>query len=148
MDADCSHRPIFIEEFWRQRHAAEMLIASRYVAGGQADMGVVRRLLSHVLNRTYARALSLDLRDLSSGFRLYRRAVLNNLTVTARDFDILQEILLRVHAQGWRIREVPFHYTARGAGRSLRADRRLRVGVPHHAAPDVAPPQLRGGRRL
>jgi SAM-dependent methyltransferase len=30
----------------------------------------------------------------------------------------LQEILLRVHAQGWRIREVPFHYTARGAGRS------------------------------
>ena len=44
--------------------------------------------------------------------------MLNNLTVTARDFDILQEILLRVHAQGWRIREVPFHYTARGAGRS------------------------------
>jgi len=118
MDADCSHRPIFIEEFWRQRHTAELLIASRYVAGGQADMGAVRRLLSHVLNRTYARALSLDLRDLSSGFRLYRRPVLNNLAVTARDFDILQEILLRVHAQGWRIREVPFHYTARGAGRS------------------------------
>jgi dolichol-phosphate mannosyltransferase len=119
MDPDCSHRPVFIEEFWRHRDEAELLIASRYVAGGRADMGAVRRLLSHVLNRTYARALSLDLRDLSSGFRIYRRSVLNNLAVTARDFDFLQEILLRVHAQGWRIREVPFHYTARRAGRSL-----------------------------
>ncbi|MEI8190333.1 MAG: glycosyltransferase family 2 protein, partial [candidate division NC10 bacterium] len=57
MDADCSHRPIFIEEFWRRRSEAEVLIASRYVAGGRADMGIFRRLLSHVLNRTYARAL-------------------------------------------------------------------------------------------
>jgi len=119
MDADCAHRPMFIEEFWRHRDAAELLIASRYVAGGRADMGAVRRLLSHLLNRTYARVLSLELRDLSSGFRLYRRAVLADLTVTARDFDILQEILLRVHAQGWRIREVPFQYTARGASRSF-----------------------------
>ena len=43
MDADCSHRPIFIQELWRQRDEAELLIASRYVAGGRADMGVVRR---------------------------------------------------------------------------------------------------------
>jgi dolichol-phosphate mannosyltransferase len=63
MDADCSHRPIFIEELWRRRNEAEVLIASRYVAGGRADMGAFRRLLSHVLNRTYARALSLDIRE-------------------------------------------------------------------------------------
>jgi SAM-dependent methyltransferase len=75
--------------------------------------------LSQVLNRTYARLLSLNLRDLSSGFRLYRRDVLTPLSLIARDVDLLQEILLRVHAQGWRIREVPFHYTTRGADRSL-----------------------------
>jgi dolichol-phosphate mannosyltransferase len=118
MDADCSHRPIFIAEFWQHRHEAEVLIASRYVAGGKADMGVLRRLLSHILNRSYARVLSLGIRDLSSGFRLYRRSVLDKLPLTARDFDVLEEILIRVHAQGWRIREVPFHYTARGSGRS------------------------------
>jgi dolichol-phosphate mannosyltransferase len=118
MDADCSHRPVFIEELWRHREEAELLIASRYVAGGGADMGRFRRLLSHVLNRTYARALSLPLHDLSSGFRMYRRDTLRDLTLTARDFDILEEILIRVHARGWRIHEVPFHYTARGAGRS------------------------------
>jgi dolichol-phosphate mannosyltransferase len=118
MDADCSHRPIFIEELWRHRSEAEVLIASRYVAGGRADMGVFRRLLSHVLNRTYARALSLDIRDLSSGYRMYRREILQNLSLIARDFDVLEEILIRVYAQGWRIREVPFHYSARGSGRS------------------------------
>lgn len=118
MDADLSHRPLFIEELWKRRHEAEMLIASRYLAGGSAEMGLVRRVLSHVLNRTYARVLSLPLRDLSSGFRMYRRDVLAGLTLVARDFDVLEELLIRVHAQGWRIVEVPFRYMARGSGRS------------------------------
>jgi dolichol-phosphate mannosyltransferase len=118
MDADCSHRPVFIEELWRNRHAGELLIASRYVPGGQADMGAFRRLLSHILNRTYARVLSLDLRDLSSGFRMYRKEILRGLDLTARDFDVLEEILIHIHNQGWRIREVPFRYAARGSGRS------------------------------
>src|SRR5437667_1978275 len=76
MDADLSHRPVFLEEFWRRRNEAAVLIASRYVEGGRADMGLVRRLLSHLLNRTFRRALSLRLRDLSSGFRMYHRNAL------------------------------------------------------------------------
>jgi glycosyltransferase involved in cell wall biosynthesis/predicted SAM-dependent methyltransferase len=118
MDADLSHRPLFIEELWKRRHEAEMFIASRYIEGGSAEMGPVRRLLSHVLNRTYARVLSLPLRDLSSGFRMYRRDVLAGMTLVARDFDVLEELLIRVHAQGWRIVEVPFRYMARGTGHS------------------------------
>lgn len=118
MDADLSHRPVFIEELWRRRHEAEVLIASRYAPGGRADMGWFRLALSRILNRTYSRALSLPLRDLSSGFRMYRRDVLAGLALAARDFDVLQEILIRVHAAGWRIVEVPFHYRARGLGRS------------------------------
>lgn len=118
MDADLSHRPVFLQEFWKHRDRAEILIASRYVPGGRAEMGWFRRLLSHILNRTYSRALSLPLRDLSSGFRMYRRDVLRDLSLVARDFDVLEEILIRVHAEGWRILEVPFHYMARGSGRS------------------------------
>jgi len=118
MDADLSHRPVFLEEFWRRRDQAEVLIASRYVAGGRADMGRFRRLLSHVLNRTYSRVLSLPFHDLSSGFRMYHRDVLMGLTLAARDFDMLEEVLIRVHAEGWRILEIPFHYMSRGSGRS------------------------------
>ena len=118
MDADLSHRPVFLEEFWRRRNEAEVFIASRYVTGGRADMSRLRRLMSHILNRTYRRVLSFPLRDLSSGFRMYHRDVLMGLTLVARDFDMLEEILIRVHAEGWRILEIPFHYMSRGSGRS------------------------------
>jgi dolichol-phosphate mannosyltransferase len=118
MDADLSHRPVFIEELWKRRHEAEMLIASRYVEGGRADMTGTRRLMSHVLNRVYSRVLSVKLRDLSSGFRMYRRDALAGLTFEARDFDILEEILIRVYNAGWSVVEVPFDYMARGSGRS------------------------------
>ena len=118
MDADLSHRPVFLEELWKRRDEAEVLIASRYVAGGRAEMGWFRRLLSRILNRTYRRVLSLPLHDLSSGFRMYRRDALAGLALEARDFDVLEEILIRVHTEGWQIQEVPFHYMARGSGRS------------------------------
>jgi dolichol-phosphate mannosyltransferase len=118
MDADLSHRPVFLQSFWQQRDEAEMLIASRYVEGGRADMGPFRRLLSHILNRTYRHALSLPLHDLSSGFRMYRRDVLDWKALQARDFDVLEEILVRVHTNGCRIKEVPFHYMARSSGKS------------------------------
>ncbi len=118
MDADLSHRPLFLQEFWRRRHEAEVLIASRYVPEGRAEMSWFRRVLSQILNRTYSRVLALPLRDLSSGFRMYQRRVLEVRRPLARDFDILEEILIRVDAAGWRIREVPFRYMARGSGRS------------------------------
>jgi len=118
MDADLSHRPVFVQELWKRRHEADVLIASRYVPGGRADMAPLRRLLSHVLNRAYARVLALPLRDLSSGFRMYRREVLDGLWPAARDFDVLEELLVRAHAEGWRVVEVPFHYMTRGSGRS------------------------------
>ncbi|HEV8472132.1 MAG TPA: glycosyltransferase [Methylomirabilota bacterium] len=118
MDADLSHRPVFVHELWKHRHDAEVLIASRYVDGGRADMDRLRRLLSHLLNRSYARVLSLPVADLSSGFRMYRRDALAGLRPQARDFDFLEELLIRAHAQGWRVAEVPFHYMARGSGRS------------------------------
>lgn len=118
MDADLSHRPVFVHELWKRRHEAEVLIASRYVEGGRAEMDALRRLLSHVLNRTYARALALPLSDLSSGFRMYRREAVVGIRPEARDFDFLEELLVRAHAEGWRVIEVPFHYMARGSGRS------------------------------
>src|SRR5207245_9933856 len=55
---------------------------------------------------------------LSSGFGMYRREALEGLRPEARDFDFLEESLIRAHAGGWRVIEVPFHYMARGSGRS------------------------------
>jgi SAM-dependent methyltransferase len=118
MDADCSHRPVFLRDLWRCRHAAEITIASRYAPGGSAKMTPGRYLLSRVLNVFFSRSLSLRVRDMSSGFRLYRADVLRNLKPRGRDFDILQEILVHAYARGWHVQEVPFEYVDRNRGRS------------------------------
>jgi dolichol-phosphate mannosyltransferase len=118
MDADLSHPPLFLKDFWRERSNSDLVIASRYVAGGRADMAIGRRILSTILNRTYALLLGMKVGDLSSGFRMYDREVLATLDLRARDFDALEEILVRIYINGGRIKEVPFHYQARHSGSS------------------------------
>jgi dolichol-phosphate mannosyltransferase len=118
MDADLSHPPIFLKDFWRHRASADVLIASRYVSGGKADMAMGRRILSAILNRTYAVLLGLKLKDLSSGFRMYDRNQIEKLDLRARDFDVLEEILVKIHINGGHIKEVPFHYQVRQSGKS------------------------------
>ncbi len=118
MDADLSHRPAFLADLWRRRGDADVLIASRYVARGGAHMGWVRGLASCALNRAFAHVLGLPQRDLSSGFRMYRREVLDHVVFTARDFDALEEILIRAVNSGFRVVEVPFVYLPRRHGHS------------------------------
>jgi dolichol-phosphate mannosyltransferase len=127
MDADLSHEPDFISKLWANRDRADIVIASRYVRGGVAYMPLLRKALSRVLNRTFTNALSLDLFDISSGFRLYRADVLRSLRLDGVDFDLLPEIALRAYVDGWRIAEVPFTYFPRARGSSQA--RILRVGA-------------------
>jgi dolichol-phosphate mannosyltransferase len=116
LDADMSHRAEVVHALLAAAEEADLVVASRYVDGGRADMGWDRRLLSLVLNRLFGMALGLPLRDLSSGFRVYRRAVLATLAPRGEHFDILPELAALAHFGGLRVREIPFHYRQRGAG--------------------------------
>jgi SAM-dependent methyltransferase len=81
-------------------------------------MPVVRRILSRILNVTFSRAISLPVRDVSSGFRLYKAALLREMPIQSLHFDVLEEVLIHAFGAGWRIIEVPFHYKPRASGRS------------------------------
>ncbi len=118
LDADLSHPPTFIAEMWRRRDEAEVLIASRYVPGGSAEMPRTRAVLSRVLNRGFGELLDIPVADLSSGFRLYRRTALDPFETSGRNFNVLQELLTGILARGGRAVEVPFHYRPRGTGSS------------------------------
>jgi dolichol-phosphate mannosyltransferase len=118
LDADLSHDPDFIDALWRAREHADLIIASRYVAGGAAIMPWHRHLLSRVLNLFLAIGLRLPLRDLSSGFRLYRRQLLDELTFSERNFAVQPETLVKAYTAGWRVLEVPFTYFPRRHGSS------------------------------
>ncbi|HEX2266969.1 MAG TPA: methyltransferase domain-containing protein [Actinomycetota bacterium] len=111
MDADFSHHPEFIRTLWLRRREADVLIASRYVPGAYAEMPVSRRLASRTLNRLYRTSLALPYQDLSSGFRMYARDVVDDIgPVNAEGLDSLQEILVKAFSQGWKTVEVPLFY--------------------------------------
>src|SRR5438128_8062897 len=118
LDADGSHDPKFLKDLWAARGDGDVVIASRYVPGGAAEMPATRRVMSRILNITFGRGLSLPVHDLSSGYRLYRGALLRELELKATDFDVLEEILIRALAAGYLVHEVPFRYRARVSGRS------------------------------
>ena len=119
MDADYSHDPFFIAQMWRFRNKAEVIIASRYIKGGSAEsMPKFRKILSIILNKVFILGLSLPLKDISSGFRMYNRRVFDNIEIIGRDFDVLEEILIKSYINGWQIMEVPFHYQMRKSGNS------------------------------
>jgi dolichol-phosphate mannosyltransferase len=118
LDADLSHEPDFIAKLWRARDRADIVIASRYVKAGVAYMPLHRKILSRILNRFFAIGLALPIRDLSSGFRLYRAAVFSELDIHAQHFDVLEEILVKAFALGWNVLEIPFTYYPRDRGSS------------------------------
>lgn len=127
LDADLSHEPAFAAKLWRARTEADIIIASRYARGGAAFAGMLRIWLSRLLNLWMRRLLSMPVRDLSSGFRLYRHEALQNLKLEARNFEVIEEALVKAYAQGYSILEVPFTYFPRESGRSHA--RLLRFGL-------------------
>jgi dolichol-phosphate mannosyltransferase len=118
LDADLSHDPDFVAKMWRARDRGDIVIASRYTRGGVAYTGVFRKSLSWLLNLFLRRFWSLPVRDVSSGYRLYRRAALEGLKFTSSNFEVLGEILVRLYARGYKVVEVPFTYFPRRAGHS------------------------------
>lgn len=100
-------------DLWGARSTADLIIASRYAVGGSARMPFVRLMLSKLLNIVFSRGLDLRVRDMSSGFRLYKSTLLRKLDLQSIDKDILQESLAKVLMEGYEVREIPFHYRSR-----------------------------------
>jgi dolichol-phosphate mannosyltransferase len=116
MDADQSHSPDFVRDLWAARDTAQVVIASRYVRGGRAEMPADRLVLSRVLNLAFSRGLALRVKDMSSGFRLYHRHAVQPRAIAAHDFDVLQELLVHALTEGYVVREIPFAYRPRRHG--------------------------------
>ena len=111
VDPDFSGPMTFLADLWSRRHDADVIVASRYVDGSRTHMPSLRRAGSRLLNAVFRRGLSLGVNDGSSAIRLYRAEVVNGLRLGATDYDILQEVLVRAYADGWRVLEIPLQYT-------------------------------------
>ena len=118
IDADTADAPTIVTALWARRHGADVLVGSRYVAGGEARMPPLRAGLSRVVNAVFGRGLSLGVHDMSSGMRLYRAEAVRGVHDLPSQLDALQAILVQVYAEGWTVAEVPVHYAPVPGGQS------------------------------
>ncbi len=122
MDCDLSHDPVDVPRLVAATEEADVAVGSRYVAGGGIrNWGVVRRGLSR-FGTQYARALlGVPVRDLTSGFKCYRREVLEAIRldeIGSKGYAFQIETTYRALRAGFRVVEVPIVFSDREAGGS------------------------------
>ena len=122
MDADFSHAPGQIPRFLEAMQECDVAIGSRYVAGGATpDWPLRRRWLSRVANLYNRMVTGVPVSDATSGFRCFRREVLEQIElgrIRSKGYGFQLEMAFRVWRSGFRIQEIPITFTDRAAGRS------------------------------
>ncbi len=123
MDADFSHDPAVLIEMAKRIASCDVVIGSRYVKGGSLDerWPAWRKLLS-AFGNFYARTiLSFPLRDVTTGYRMWRREVLQNMPldrIRSNGYIFLVEMAYVAYLMKYRISEVPIHFADRRWGKS------------------------------
>jgi dolichol-phosphate mannosyltransferase len=122
MDADFSHDPADLPRLIRAAADADLVLGSRYVdGGGVANWGALRRGLSRG-GSWYARTLlGVPIRDLTGGFKCFRRPVLEALDLSgihADGYGFQIEMTYRAIRAGFSAKEVPILFREREAGHS------------------------------
>lgn len=119
MDADLSHRPEDLEKLVQAASEGQIVIGSRYISGGQiCGWSPFRHLSSRVAIWIARLLLGLKARDLTSGFALYQRQVIQDIAprLNPQGFKLLLEVLAKT--RGVAVVEVPIVFNERIRGRS------------------------------
>lgn len=145
MDADFSHDPRDVPRLIAAARDADLVLGSRYIdGGGVAHWGRARRLISRGGCWYARRVLGVRVRDLTGGFKCFRRVVLETVpldAVAAAGYVFQVEVTYRTLLAGFRVVEVPITFTDRVRGESkmhgsivreaaIRVPRLRRLGRP------------------
>jgi len=117
MDADFSHHPREIGKLLARLQTHDMVIGSRYVPeGGTSEWGFSRAVLSWLANVYIAMVAGTPVRDTTSGYRGYRRAVLEATQfdrIKVKGYAVHGEMAYQAWVHGFRLSEVPIHFRNR-----------------------------------
>lgn len=122
MDADLSHDPEVIPVMLGRIRDCDVVLGSRYIPGGKTEnWDFFRKLISRFGN-FYARTiLRLPYRDLTGGFKCFRREVLEKIdlpSLSSVGYNFQIETTYAAHKKGFRICEIPITFTERKTGAS------------------------------
>ncbi|MBI3890297.1 MAG: polyprenol monophosphomannose synthase [Candidatus Wallbacteria bacterium] len=128
MDADFSHDPKYLPKFVRAAATADVVVGSRYLTGISVVNWPFRRLILSVFASQYARLITgLPMTDSTSGFKCFRRRVLETLNLAAvhsSGYSFQIEMNFRAAGKGFRLAEIPIIFIDRYVGDS-KIDRRI-----------------------
>jgi dolichol-phosphate mannosyltransferase len=143
MDADFSHDPADLPRLLAAAEDADLVLGSRYVeGGGVSDWGPVRRGISRGGSAYARRVLGIPIRDLTGGFKVLRRSVLEAIDIASLGslgYAFQVETTYRAIRAGFRVVEVPIVFCDRRVGESKMSKR-----IVFEAAWRVPAMRLRG----
>ncbi len=122
MDADLSHDPAKIPEIYAATEQYDVVLGSRYVAGGgTVNWPLYRRVLSRAASRLARLLAGLRAHDCTGGFRAYRSHIITEadlLSSNTEGYSFLVETLFKCQRTGASIGEVPIVFAERERGAS------------------------------
>jgi dolichol-phosphate mannosyltransferase len=122
MDADFSHHPRYLPDLLRAKDQVDVMIGSRYVAGGGVEnWPLTRRLMSRATNRLVRFLLGVPVGDSSGNYRCYRVSMLRRANLEhllSHGYSFQQEVLHRCYLAGARLGETPIVFADRKVGKS------------------------------
>ena len=122
MDCDWSHHPEALPRLDAALSTADVVIGSRYVAGGRTVNWPTRRKVTSFVANLFARTIvGLRVHDCTGGFRGYKKEVLEHLVrqrIESFTYSFLTETLFLAQRLGYRVTEVPIVFRDREAGKS------------------------------
>ena len=145
MDADLSHDASYLPALAAAAEHADVVVGSRYVRGARVKNWPVHRLLLSAAANTYVRLLTrLPVRDVTSGFKCWRRqalAAVLDMPLRSEGYSVQFEMLFRAAQRGLRILEVPILFVERREGASKMSAQIIRESI-------IRPLQLAFSRSL
>ncbi len=143
MDADFSHNPKYLPEFLESIKHCDVILGSRYVAGGGVtNWSHLRRFISWGGSLYSRTILSMPFHDLTGGFKCFRRKVLDAINldnVKSNGYSFQIEMTYRAFLLGFKIKEHPIIFEERAEGQSKMSSSIFREAV-------LMVPKLRAGR--
>lgn len=118
MDGDLSHDPKYLPQMLDMIPEYDIVVGSRFVAGGKSHDTAFRRIVSQAFRILGKLILGLGVEDPLSGFSAVRREVLQALRLNPMGYKIVTEILYKAKRKGFRAAEVPIEFRKREAGKS------------------------------
>ncbi|WP_371367902.1 Polyprenol monophosphomannose synthase [Sporomusa rhizae] len=133
MDADFSHNPKYLPKFLDAIQNCDVVLGSRYVAGGGVtNWSLIRRFIS-LGGSLYSRIiLNMPFHDLTGGFKCFRRAVLETINlddVKSNGYSFQIEMTYRAFLLAFTIKEVPIVFEERAEGQSKMSSSIFREAV-------------------